>query len=103
MQCKDLELGMVLFVQKKGTKAWFVQCDDCIFPKMRIGSPDCAAWDGVAKFVKDGEPILYLGQQITEFAGKGNRHVRLFYVEGTVCYVECFNVHNLELLFCLNS
>jgi hypothetical protein len=99
MQCKDLEPGMVLSIRKEGCKAWFLQNEDCVFPRLRIGLLDCAISDGVEEFVRDGETILYLGQQIVEFVGKGNRRVRLFYTEGKVCYVECFNVHSLELCF----
>ena len=90
---------MILFLSKQELKAWFLQSGDCIFPRMRIGTPECAASDGSVDFVPHDEPMLYIGQSIVEFVGKGSRRVRLFYVDCKVCYVECFNVHSLEKRF----
>jgi hypothetical protein len=99
MQCKELEPGMILFISNRSLKAWFSQSKDCIFPRMRVGTFEWANDDGFVEFVSCEDPILYIGQSTVELAGRGSRRVRLFYANSKVCYIECFNVHNLEKRF----
>jgi hypothetical protein len=97
MHCKELEPGMILFLRREGMRAWFLQRGDCIFPRMRIGTLESSKTDSILEFVPFDAPMMYLGQQMLDVADRGYRRVRLFYVEGIICYVECFNVHSLEV------
>jgi hypothetical protein len=99
MLCKDLVRGMVLFVPGPNLRAWTVPSLDIGYPRLRVGTTETANVEGVRDFLNDDQKLLYVGtEQVVRMDGS-KRHVRLFHLGGTVCYVECFDVHNLEVAF----
>jgi hypothetical protein len=95
MLCKDLKPGMLLFLKHKKLEAWIVKQTLNNFYKLKIGTAESSAADGLVTFISKKTPLLYLGQKQIEI-NENKRNIRVFYIEKEICYIECFDIHNLE-------
>jgi len=100
LRCEDLKIGDVIRVSDSKLKLWFA--DDSSrtinnIPQIKIGSPEVALMAASHDVILSQEhSLLYVGLLNLDELKYRMRQIRLFYVNGSLGYVEYYDIEFLE-------